>query len=271
MAQKKTTENFLKGRANNKVRPIILKYDTFGFASSSVLLSIGRTKVLVSVTLQNSVPRFLKGQKKGWLAAEYAMLPCATKKRTTREGSQGYKSSRSVEISRLIGRCFRSVVDLEVFSDKTIMIDCDVLQADGGTRVACITAASVALKLAEKRWLENQIIEQSFLKEEIAAISVGLVDNKAYLDLDFYLDSNAQADFNFVFTKSEKLIEVQGTAEKEPISFEQFENLKKLALNGVKQIFSVIDSNGNKKNTAKIGINRSKTSMFSLGNRINNI
>ena len=269
MTQKNSGENFSNGRACNKVRPISLSYDSFGFAAASVLLSIGRTKVLVSVSLQNSVPRFLRGQKKGWLTAEYAMLPCATKRRTMRESSQGHKNSRSVEISRLIGRCFRSVVNLDGLPEKTINIDCDVLQADGGTRVACISAASAALKLAEQRWLEDGIIKNSILREDIAAISVGLVDGKAYLDLDFYLDSNAQADFNFVITRSEKLIEVQGTAEKEPLSFSQFEELKKLALSGVKQVFTAFDETNKFSENHRNDSRSIRTPMFSLGNRIN--
>lgn len=268
-----SAETFSNGRACNKVRPISIKYDSFGFATASVLLSIGRTKVLVSVSLQNSVPRFLRGKKKGWLTAEYAMLPCATQRRTMRESSQGHKNSRSVEISRLIGRCFRSVVNLDDLPEKTINIDCDVLQADGGTRVACISAASIALKLAEQRWLEDDVIPISILKEEIAAISVGFVDGKAFLDLDFHLDSNAQADFNFVITRSEKLIEVQGTAEKEPLSFDQFEELKVLALSGIKQVFDAVDKSFEYKESSVSHIvksNQLRTPMFTLGNRINN-
>lgn len=255
------------GRAYNKVRPIILKFDAFGFASSSILLSMGRTKVLVSVSIQDGVPKFLRGQKKGWLTAEYAMLPCATKKRTMRESSQFYKNSRSVEISRLIGRSFRSVVDLVQIGTKTIMIDCDVLQADGGTRVACITAASIALKVAQNRWLTDGIISIPILKEDIAAISAGFLNNQPYLDLDYNLDSHADADFNFVLTRSGKLIEVQGTAEKEPLSFEQFEEIKNLAIDGVKQIFNIIDKNFKPKRDEINGFE--KVPIFSLGSRLN--
>lgn len=255
------------GRACDKVRPISLQFDAFGFASSSILFSMGRTKVLASISIQDGVPKFLRGQKKGWLTAEYAMLPCATKKRTIRESSQAYKNSRSVEISRLIGRAFRSVVDLSQIGEKTIMIDCDVLQADGGTRVACITAAGIALKVAQNRWLKDQIINVPVLKEDIAAISAGFVDDKAYLDLDYNLDSNADADFNFVLTRSGRLIEVQGTSEKEPLSFEQFEEIKNLAISGTNQIFNTIDKNF--KSTPEKKDFSNKTPIFSLGSRLN--
>lgn len=265
-------ELFINGRAFNQVRPIDLKYDAFGFASSSVLFSIGKTKVLVAISLQDGVPRFLRGQKQGWLTAEYAMLPCATKRRTIRDGSQGYKNSRSVEISRIIGRSVRSVVNLSSIGEKTITIDCDVLQADGGTRVACITAASIALKLAQNRWMQDGKIKTSILKEEFAAISVGIIKGQPVLDLDFYLDSNADVDFNFVMTRSGKIIEIQGTAEKEPLSFELFEELKKLALTGIDQLFNVVDKDQKLKDeisTKDEDINIPKTPIFSLGNRIN--
>jgi ribonuclease PH len=255
------------GRPHNEVRPVFLQFDAFGYATSSVLFSIGKTKVLASVSMQDGVPRFLRGQKKGWLTAEYAMLPCATKKRTMRESSQVYKNSRSVEISRLIGRSFRSVVDLVQIGEKTIMIDCDVLQADGGTRVACITAANVALKIAQNRWLKDEIIKVPILKEDIAAISAGFINNQAHLDLDYYLDSNADADFNFVLTRSGKLIEVQGTSEKEPLSFEQFEEIKNLAISGIKQVFNVVDKSFNFKPDQKF--NSNKTPIFTLGSRLN--
>lgn len=235
-------KNDFIGRAYNEVRPIYLQYDVFGNSDASVLFIQGGTKVLVSVTLQDGVPAFLKGQKQGWLAAEYAMLPCAPNKRIVRESSQQNKNSRSVEISRLIGRSLRSVVDTFAIPEKTVWIDCDVLSADGGTRVASITAASIALKIAQDRWLNNGKISRNILKEEIAAISVGVVNNQIYLDLDFALDSKASTDFNFVVTRSNKLIEIQGTAEKEPLSLEAFEELKRIALVGIAQVFNAIDN-----------------------------
>ena len=255
------------------IRPINLQYDALGYADASVLFEMGQTKILTSVTLQENVPPFLRGQKKGWLTAEYCMLPCATYKRTKRESTQHNRNSRSVEISRLVGRCLRSVVNLSLLGEKTIMIDCDVLQADGGTRVASITAASLALDLAIKRWLKSEIIPENILKETIAGISVGIVNGNFLLDLSYIQDSQADADFNFILTQSGKLIEVQGTAEKKPLSWKDFEILKTIAIDGAKQIFKICDKfsknldlnipkekRGNKKTH--------KTPFFGLGKRL---
>ncbi len=267
--------NSFVGRANDMVRPIVLQYDVFGNADASVLLMQGNTKILVSVTLQDGVPTFLKGQKQGWLSAEYSMLPCAPQKRVVRESSQQNKNSRSVEISRLIGRSLRSVVDVYAFPDKTVWIDCDVLSADGGTRVASITAASLALKIAQSRWINSGKISKNFLKEDIAAISVGVVNDKIHLDLDYALDSNASTDFNFIVTRSLKLIEIQGTAEKEPLSLEMFEELKKVALSGIQQVFDSIDKDIQIKelikNNSNQNLKENKIPLFSIANRLNNI
>ncbi len=225
-------------RAHTQIRTIELNIDALGYASASVLLSQGNTKVLVSVTLQPGVPHFLKGQQVGWLSAEYAMLPCATQQRTQREATAQQRNARSVEISRLIGRCLRTCVDLSVLRERTIIIDCDVLQADGGTRVACLTAASIALEVAYKRWVAKGLVDKRLFKERIAAISAGRVDGKNCVDLSFEEDSVAHADFNFVITESGMLVEVQGTAEKEPLAWEHFDELKMLAQDGVKQIFA---------------------------------
>ncbi|MFA5074575.1 MAG: ribonuclease PH [Candidatus Babeliales bacterium] len=268
------------GRTNDQIRPIFIKYDYVGYASASVLFCMGKTKVLVSITLQDGLPPFLKGQKVGWLTAEYAMLPCATKKRSNRESNQQFKNSRSVEISRLIGRSFRSVTDLSLIPEKTIMIDCDVLQADGGTRVASITAASLALNLAQKRWIKSGIIEKNILQEQVGAISLGFVKNNLLLDLSFSEDSQAESDFNFVLTKSGKVIELQGTAEKKVLSWEQFDKIKNLAINGINNLFETfeklekerIDRNFSNKvldnkfqKSAKL---HDKLPMFSLANRL---
>ena len=223
------------------IRPVHLEYDVFGYADASVLLAIGGTKVLCSISLQHTVPQFLRGKNTGWLTAEYAMLPCATTRRTTREATQRNRNSRSVEISRLIGRSLRSVVDVSFLPEKTIVVDCDVLQADGGTRVASITAASCTLQLAQQRWMKAGIISQPILQQPIAAISVGIRDGEAVLDLDQHNDMQAQADFNFVLTKSGDLIEVQGTAEKSPICWERFDQLRHVAIKGVQQLFYQCD------------------------------
>ncbi len=274
------------GRVSNMIRPINIKYDQFGNAVASVLFEQGSTIILVSITLQDGVPRFLKGKKQGWLSAEYVMLPCATSRRVQRDFSSTHKNARSVEISRLIGRTLRTVIDFSVIPDKSIIIDCDVLTADGGTRVASITAASVALKLAQSRWLEAGIIQVPVLKEDIAAISVGKVFGNLVLDLDFSLDSNASADFNFIMTRSGKLIEIQGTAEKEPLELGEFEGLKNLASLGIKQVFEFVDKfdftnlstknyvtkNSNNLNNKSI-VNKAnkKVPLFSLANRVNSL
>lgn len=225
------------GRGGDQIRPISISYDLFGYADASVLFELGQTKILASVTLQQGVPPFLKGQKVGWLSAEYAMLPAATHQRTMRESLQGKQNARNVEISRLIGRCLRTTIDLSRLGERTIVIDCDVLQADGGTRVASITAASLALERAIQLWAEQQIIDATIFKTRIAAISVGLVNGSACSDLCYLEDSNADADFNFVVTQQGDLIEVQGTSEKTPIAWDKFEELRTLAIKGINSIF----------------------------------
>jgi ribonuclease PH len=224
------------GRAQDEIRLVKVIYDVFGYADASVLFEVGKTKVLVSATLQSGVPHFLKGTGSGWLTAEYAMLPASTRWRGTRD-SNTHRNSRSVEISRLIGRSLRTVVNLKSIKERSIIFDCDVLQADGGTRVACITAASLVLVRAQERWLNSGIIEEKVLKEPIAAISAGFVQGRAYLDLSQDEDGKAESDFNFVLTKSGNVVEIQGTSEKTPLSWENFLQLRNLALKGIKQLF----------------------------------
>ncbi len=228
---------------------------------------MGQTKVLASITLQPKVPPFLRGKKVGWLTAEYAMLPCATKQRTNRESSQSNRNARSVEISRLIGRCLRTTVDLEKLGEKTIIVDCDVLQADGGTRVACITAASIALKRAIDYWHRLDIIPENIFKEQIAALSGGLVNNNVYIDLTYEEDSTAQSDFNFVVARSGNLIEVQGTAEKTPVSWDAFEILRKKVVVGIDDIFKSCDTYYDSK-INNLRSKNTKASLFSLASRI---
>jgi ribonuclease PH len=247
-------------RSSDQIRSVCLSYNLLGYAESSVLYEQGETKILCSISLQNKVPHFLKGKRVGWLNAEYAMLPCATKLRTNREINLSHRNARSVEISRLIGRCLRTTVDLIALGERTIVVDCDVLQADGGTRVACITAASIALKQACIKWHTELVTEKNIFKEPIAAISAGIVDEIPYLDLSYSEDCNAVADFNFVITKSKKLVEVQGTAEKEAISWDDFELLKKMAIDGTTKLFETFDTIA----TTKI----SGASIFSIGSRI---
>lgn len=230
------------GRNADELRPIKVTYDIFEYASGSVLYEIGKTKVMCAVTLQEGVPPFLRGKRTGWLSAEYSLLPASTQTRSAREAVTGKRNGRSVEISRLISRVLRTIVQLDLLGERTITIDCDVLQADGGTRTACITGASLALHSAVKRWLDSGLITESILTDEVAAVSVGMVNDTVLLDLDFIEDSEGESDFNFVITRSGTLVEVQGTAEKKPMSWQQFETARLLAIQGIEQIFTNIQT-----------------------------
>lgn len=262
------------GRSSNQLRLMHITHETFGYADGAVLFHMGRTKVLCSVTLQNGVPPFLKGKRTGWLNAEYAMLPTATKQRTQRASTQAQQNGRSVEIARLISRVLRTAVDLDTLGERTIVIDCDVLQADGGTRAAAITGASIALRKAQELWLQNKMISVPFILEEVAAVSVGVSGQECMLDIDFAEDSIIDADFNVILTKSNKIIEIQGTAEKAPVSWETFEEIKQLASEGIRQIFAFIDQPdaqpGRQAETHKeTSAPKVHVPMFSLQNRLN--
>ena len=241
------TMTLSKMRADNRLldelRPLKVTYDVFSYASGSTLLEMGNTKVLCSVTLQNGVPHFLRGRKTGWLTAEYSLLPASTPIRTVREVTANKRSGRTIEISRLIGRALRAVSNLDVLGEQTIFVDCDVLQADGGTRTACITGAYLALKAAQKSWKARGIINKSLLIDELAAVSVGLSRHGALLDMDFAEDSTIDADFNFVLTRSENIIEIQGSAEKAPVSWDNYENMRLLAVKGAQELFTFFDMN----------------------------
>ena len=197
---------------------------------------MGETKVLCNATVEEDVPRFLKGKGLGWVTAEYSMLPRSTKERSRREASTGKIGGRTHEIQRLIGRSLRSVLDREVLGERQILLDCDVLQADGGTRTASINGAYVALVDALKGMVERGVIQRIPLREAVAAVSVGLVKGKPVLDLCYEQDSNADVDFNVVMTASGKFVELQGTAEHEPFSQDQLDALLKLAKHGIKQV-----------------------------------
>lgn len=228
------------GRTCNQVRPIKITYDVFSFGTSSVLFELANTKVLVTVSLQHGVPQFLRGKGVGWLTAEYALLPNATHVRTVRDASSVQKNGRTVEISRFIGRVLRTVFDAKAIGEQTIYVDCDVLQADGGTRTAAITAASLALIRAEERWLQDRKISTRFMKDSIAAVSVGVTQDVLLVDPDYQEDQTIDADFNVVVTRSNKCIEVQGGAEKTPISWEQFEQIRLLAVDAIRDIYKSI-------------------------------
>ncbi|WP_134699976.1 ribonuclease PH [Ammoniphilus sp. YIM 78166] len=224
------------GRREDQLRPIKMTKDYIKHAEGSVLIEVGDTKVICTATIEDKVPPFMRGQGKGWITAEYSMLPRATETRNIRESSKGKVSGRTMEIQRLIGRALRSVVDLERLGEKTIWIDCDVIQADGGTRTASITGAFVAMvdalgKLKDKNgWTRLPI--QDFL----AATSVGVVNQDLVLDLAYVEDSNALVDMNVVMTGKGQFVEVQGTGEESPFSYEQLQGLLELGKKGVDEL-----------------------------------
>ena len=228
-------------RSSDQLRSLKVTYDIYPYATGSTLFEMGNTKVLCAVTLQNGVPHFLRGRKCGWLTAEYSLLPASTPVRTVREITTNKRSGRTIEISRLIGRSLRAVTDLTAIGEQTIFIDCDVLQADGGTRTACITGAYLALKAAQVRWLEKGLISQPFIKDELAAVSVGVGSGSLILDMDFAEDSSIDVDFNFVLTRSHKIIELQGSAERGLLSWEEHDQVNKLARKGAAELFEFYD------------------------------
>jgi ribonuclease PH len=230
-------------RKNDQLRSLRVTYDVFSYASGSVLFELGNTKVLCSITLQQGVPHFLRGKRTGWLTAEYALMPASTPVRTVREVTSNKRSGRNIEISRLIGRCLRAVTNLDLLGEQTIFIDCDVLQADGGTRTACITSAYLALKAAVSKWIDKRIIRESILTDELAAISVGIAGDVPILDLNFVEDSATEADFNFVLTRSGKVVEIQGSAESMPVTWDKYYTMQDLALKGAQDLYTFYDRN----------------------------
>ena len=207
-----------QGRAADALRPISLAIDVNKHAEGSCLASFGDTRVLCTASIEEQVPPFLRNSGRGWVTAEYGMLPRSTNTRTDREAARGKQSGRTLEIQRLIGRSLRAVTDLTGFGERSIRVDCDVLQADGGTRTAAITGGYVALHLAMQHMLDLSAIKRLPFSDQVAAISCGLVGGTALLDLDYAEDSGAQADANFVMTGRGGLVEVQATAEQEPFS-----------------------------------------------------
>ena len=224
------------GRSAEQVRPIKITRHYTKHAEGSVLVEFGETKVLCNATIEESVPRFLKGQNQGWVTAEYGMLPRATNSRTQREAAKGKQTGRTMEIQRLIARSLRAMIDLKLLGEYTITLDCDVIQADGGTRTASITGASVALVDAINMMLTSGKIKQNPIKSLVAAVSVGIVNGEAVCDLEYIEDSNAETDMNVVMTDDGRIIEVQGTAEGEPFSHDELLTLLELAKNGITTI-----------------------------------
>lgn len=225
-------------RENHQTRPINITRHYTRYAEGSVLIEFGETKVLCNATVEEKVPPFLKGKGQGWVTAEYGMLPRATHSRTQREAAKGKQGGRTMEIQRLIARSLRAVVDLEKLGERTITVDCDVIQADGGTRTASITGACVALHDALNKLVENGSLKTNPMKGLVAAISVGIVENQAVCDLEYVEDSNAETDMNVVMVEDGRLVEVQGTAEGEPFSHNELLTLLDLAKQGCEQLFN---------------------------------
>lgn len=220
-------------------RPIKITRHYTKHAEGSVLVEFGDTKVLCNASLENSVPRFLKGQGQGWITAEYGMLPRSTNVRMQREAARGKQGGRTLEIQRLIGRSLRAMIDLTALGERTITVDCDVIQADGGTRTAAISGACVAVIDAVNGLLASGELKTNPIKGLVAAISVGIVEGSAVCDLEYVEDSAAETDMNVVMAEDGRMIEVQGTAEGEPFSHDELLQLLELAKGGIEQIFAV--------------------------------
>lgn len=227
------------GRAADQLRDISFERNYTVHAEGSVLVCFGNTKVLCNASVVEGVPRFLKGSNQGWLTAEYGMLPRSTGTRMDREAARGKQGGRTVEIQRLIGRSLRAAVDLSLLGERTIYVDCDVIQADGGTRTAAISGACVALVDALRNIQRSKLITSDPLKQMIASISVGIYEGSPVLDLDYLEDSNADTDMNLVMTESGGLIEIQGTAEQAPFSEEEFQAMLSLGKQGISQLITL--------------------------------
>ncbi len=227
------------GRANDELRPIKITRNYTKHAEGSVLIECGDTRVICNATVENSVPGFLRGKGVGWVTAEYGMLPRSTGSRMRRESSLGKQGGRTLEIQRLIGRALRASVDTEILGERTVTIDCDVIQADGGTRTASISGAWVALSDAIQTLLEQGDLKQSPIECQIAAISVGIYEGQAILDLDYAEDSNANTDMNIVMNSNGGFIEVQGTAEDGSFTDEELYKMLTLARKGTEEIFAL--------------------------------
>jgi ribonuclease PH len=226
----------IDGRKADQMRPVKVDRGFLKHAEGSLFIEVGETKVLCTATVEDKVPLFLRGTGQGWVTAEYGMLPRATKTRTPRESVTGRASGRTFEIQRLIGRSLRAVIDLAKLGERTVLIDCDVIQADGGTRTTAVTGAFVALADALYRLQENGLIKGPLLKDFVAAVSVGSVEGNLMLDLNYAEDSMADVDMNVVMTGSKKFVEVQGTAEEVPFDKEQLDRMLHLAMRGIEQL-----------------------------------
>jgi len=226
-------------RKTNQIRKTTIKKNYIKHPEGSVLISMGNTRVICNASVEEKVPPFLKDTGKGWVTAEYGMLPRSTDTRMAREAKKGKQSGRTMEISRLIGRALRASVDLEKLGERQIVVDCDVIQADGGTRCASITGGYVALMLAIKRLVKKKLIAKNPALKPVCALSCGIKEKAALLDLDYDEDSSVDVDMNFVITGDMKFVEVQGTAEHGPFSFQDLTRMKELAVKGAKELFGL--------------------------------
>ena len=227
------------GRTPEDIRSLTIEPHFSPYAEGSCLICVGNTHVICTASVDEKVPPFLRGAGRGWVTAEYGMLPRATHSRMDREAARGKQSGRTQEIQRLIGRSLRAIIDLEKLGERQIKIDCDVIRADGGTRTASITGAWVALSLAVEGLMQKGLIAAMPLRDQVAAISCGLVAGEALADLDYNEDSNAETDANFVLTASGGVVEIQGTAEQHPFSESQLMEMMTLAKKGCQQLFEV--------------------------------
>ncbi len=227
------------GRKGNELRAVSITPNVNKYAEGSVLIEFGETRVLCTASLEEKVPPFMKGQGKGWVTAEYAMLPRATHTRNHREAAKGKLSGRTMEIQRLIGRALRSVVELDKLGERTLTLDCDVLQADGGTRTTSITGAFVAMIIAMNKLVKDGKLQRIPVTDYLASVSAGVVDNEPRVDLCYEEDSKAKVDMNVVMTGSGSLVEIQGTGEESPFSRAELDQLLILSEQGIKQLVEI--------------------------------
>jgi ribonuclease PH len=225
------------GRHADQLRTIKITPDFISQAEGSVLIELGKTRVICTATVDDGVPSFLKGSGKGWVTSEYGMLPRATEERTPREAARGKQTGRTLEIQRLIGRSLRAITDQEVLGERTVFLDCDVIEADGGTRTASITGAFVAFALAMERIVAARMLKNSPLIDSVAATSVGIVDDVALLDLCYEEDARAEVDMNVVMTGSGDFVEIQATAEGRPFAGSEMQDLLALAAAGIRRLY----------------------------------
>ena len=229
----------IDGRAPDQMRPIRITPNFIQSAEGSVLIEVGRTRVICTASVEEIVPSFLKATGKGWITSEYAMIPRATSTRTIRESSAGKRSGRTQEIQRLIGRSLRTAIDMDKLGERTIWLDCDVIEADGGTRTASITGAFVAMSAAIEKLVASKSVSRNPIRSHVAAVSVGIIKGVPMLDLDYSEDSTADVDFNIVMTDRDEFVEIQGTAERFPFSTTGLSQLLELGRRGINQLIDV--------------------------------